>query len=104
MTLSFLTRYEVPKLVPVHGDVTFEALAQECGIPLAFVKRMLPYAMTNFVFAEKREGHVSHTAMSLLLKEHPFLQTISEIAAIERFPGSAKVRTPQGAHATLKPK
>ena len=95
MTLSFLTRYEVPRIVPIHGDVTFETLAQECGAPLAFVKRMLRYAMTNFVFAEKREGYVSHTAMSLLLKEHLFLQTISEIVAVERFPGSAKVKTPR---------
>ena len=99
MTLSFLTRYEVPQEVPIQGDVSFAALAQNCGVPLAFVKRMLRYAMTNFVFAEKREGFVSHTAMSMLLKEHPFLQTISEIATIERSPGSAKVRTPQGVHA-----
>lgn len=95
VTLSFLTRYEVPTKVPTQGDVSFAALAQDCGVPIAFVKRMLRYAMTNFVFAEKREDFVSHTAMSLLLKEHPFLQTISEIATIERFPGSAKVRMPQ---------
>ncbi|CAK3978615.1 Sterigmatocystin 8-O-methyltransferase [Lecanosticta acicola] len=91
MTFSFITRYEIARKVPNEGGISFEDLAKDCGVPSAFVKRILRYAMTSYLFAERREGLVSHTAMSLLLKEHPFLHSISEIGTQERFPASAKV-------------
>ena len=48
--------------------------------------------MTNFIFAEHRKGHVSHTGASKLLAGNPLLQELVGMICKELWPAATRVR------------
>ena len=62
----------MPSKVPLNGEVSFEKLAQTCGLHEQDVRRLVRFAMVyHRVFQEKRAGFVSHSAASRNLLENP---------------------------------
>ena len=96
-----VTHFDIPKHVPAEGDISFEDLSKRCSVDLLNLKRVLRYAMTDWMFKETRPGYVGHTAASRALKDsQSFRDTIGGIGnesfmagtkvveTIERYPGS----------------
>ncbi|PYI04432.1 S-adenosyl-L-methionine-dependent methyltransferase [Aspergillus sclerotiicarbonarius CBS 121057] len=75
LSLQAISKYEIATKVPVHGQISFAELGQQCGLSEVNVRRFLRYAMFfHKVFCEPRQGYVAHTAASRFLAENKVIQ------------------------------
>ena len=68
-SLRFVYHYNIPKYIPLDGEISFAKVAQAAGVNEVLLRRHLQHAMTNRFFAETRPGFVRHTASSRILRE-----------------------------------
>lgn len=70
--LRFIYHYDVPRHVPLEGDISYGELASACGIQdVVMLRRMMRVAMMNRIFIETGNGRVQHSAASRILNEEP---------------------------------
>lgn len=70
VSLHFIQQFNIAQLVPIGGEtITFSALAEQCELPEADVRRLLRHAMTIRLFEETRDNEVAHTRASMLLRQ-----------------------------------
>ncbi|KAL1836086.1 hypothetical protein VTK73DRAFT_5207 [Phialemonium thermophilum] len=69
--LHFLYRHQVPKHVPVAGDISYADLAAASGLDEVLLRRMVRVAMMNRIFVETDDGRVRHSAASRILHAEP---------------------------------
>ena len=110
-SLQMISRWDLANKIPIHGQVSFSELAQQCDICEPDMRRILRYAMVHHrLFCEPRTGFVAHTIASRKLKDEPLLRDglwlLSDMAfqsyprtidALERF----KDREPNHSAASL---
>ncbi|RAK99956.1 S-adenosyl-L-methionine-dependent methyltransferase [Aspergillus ibericus CBS 121593] len=90
ISLQAISKYEIATKVPIHGQISFADLAQQCGLSEVNVRRFLRYAMFfHKVFCEPRQGYVAHTAASRFLAENKVIQDVLSHYAEEAGPSYA---------------
>jgi 6-hydroxytryprostatin B O-methyltransferase len=95
VSLHFIQQFNIAQLVPVTGEtktISFAALAEQCGLPEADVRRLLRHAMTMRVFEQVGDNEVGHTRASMLLRQegiHGWIGSTCENA----WPGATRVKT-----------
>lgn len=102
-TLQIINRFKIAQAVPVCGEISYQDLSSITKIPTSILRRILRYAMLEWVFEETPDGQVKHTCASRLLSEnkligHLFNTTISEflpaglkgVDALKQHPGSQR--------------
>ena len=65
--LQVANHYQIAKLVPLSGSVSFEELSTATKLDVDRLHRVLRMLMTSRIFTEPRQGHVAHTAASRIL-------------------------------------
>ena len=75
-------------------EVPFETISTSCGLNVVDLRRILRYAMTNYIFREPKTGIVAHTALSRVLAQDTRLRNYVGMVCEERFPASARVECP----------
>ncbi|KAJ5641284.1 hypothetical protein N7490_005284 [Penicillium lividum] len=71
--LHVIVDFNIPQLVPLHGEVSYAEIASKVGIPEYRVHRILRHAMTSRIFREPRPGYVAHTGPSAAFLRNPVL-------------------------------
>jgi hypothetical protein len=70
--MQAISRWGIARKVPLGSTTTFAALAAQCGVQEADMRRLLRYAMVHHrLFREPRPGVVAHSLASRLLAEEP---------------------------------
>lgn len=91
-SLQAINRYNIASKFPLHEEISYERLAERCGILEHDLRRILRYAMTfHRVFQEPRKGFVAHTAASKLLAEDPLIREGVALRCDECWPACARV-------------
>ncbi|KAI1080192.1 S-adenosyl-L-methionine-dependent methyltransferase [Whalleya microplaca] len=90
-SLQLINHFEIAKLVPIEGSITFSQLQTKTSLDPINLARILRYAMTNHLFQELKPGVISHTAASRLLVEDQALQAWVGFNTEDIYPGSAHV-------------
>ncbi|KAL8658927.1 MAG: hypothetical protein Q9202_007360 [Teloschistes flavicans] len=90
LALQTVYRYEIDQKIDVNEEIPFETLSSRCGLNVIDLRRILRYAMTNFLFREPRPGFVAHTSLSKALAQDIRLRNYIGMACEERFPASAR--------------
>ncbi|EWC44256.1 hypothetical protein DRE_01082 [Drechslerella stenobrocha 248] len=90
-TLHVITTFDIPKIVPLEGDMSFDEIGEKCKIPVLKVRQVLRLAMNNRIFYEPRHGFVAHTAASKLLREDPLMMNWVSYNTDDLAPASLKV-------------
>ena len=91
LCLQAIYRYNIDLSFGIDEDVPFETISAHCGLNVIDLRRILRYAMTNYIFCEPRPGVVAHTALSRVLAQNQRLRDYIGIVCEERFPASARV-------------
>ncbi|KAL9621340.1 MAG: hypothetical protein Q9160_004231 [Pyrenula sp. 1 TL-2023] len=72
ISLEAIYRWNIPKQVPLNGEISFAELARKVSQAEPTVRRIIRYAIVwHRVFHEPRIGHVAHSSASRLLVEDP---------------------------------
>lgn len=72
MSLQAIYNYDIASKVPLHGEISFRELADQCDLDEVNLRRILRFAMAfHHVFHEPRNGFVAHSAASRKLAEDP---------------------------------
>lgn len=91
-SLQAISRYDIAGKFPIHEEISYELLAERCGILEHDLRRTLRYAMTfHRVFREPRKGFVAHTAASRLLAEDPLTRDAVGLRCDECWPACTRV-------------
>ncbi len=91
LSLRFVYHYNIPRYVPVEGEVSYAEISRASGLDEVILRRFIQHAMINRVFAEPRIGYVKHTAASRLLREDPETMDTVEFLLEDLAPASTKV-------------
>ncbi|KAK8064425.1 S-adenosyl-L-methionine-dependent methyltransferase [Apiospora phragmitis] len=82
-SLGVIVTFDIPKLVPSEGSMSFAEISSQCGLDEDRLTRILRFAMINLLFREQPAGHVRHTPLSAHLAQSPtfcdFLRTIAAV-------------------------
>ncbi|EME86232.1 uncharacterized protein MYCFIDRAFT_82163 [Pseudocercospora fijiensis CIRAD86] len=89
--LGFIIRHKIQHKVPFEGSISYQALSQQCSVPLPLLKRLLQQVMTTFVFAEDSSGNVTHTVFSRFLRDNAYIQCQFQADMDESWRPSTKV-------------
>ncbi|TVY93429.1 O-methyltransferase, partial [Lachnellula willkommii] len=64
-SLEAISRYDMARKIPIGGSISFQELADQCGLYEPDVRRIVRFAIAHhFVFREPRKGFVAHSAAS----------------------------------------
>ncbi|KAA8645293.1 hypothetical protein EYZ11_003682 [Aspergillus tanneri] len=69
----FIYRFNLVRMVPVDGEISYDELATRIGIKASTLRQLILAAMTFHMFQEKHPGYVSHSSVTRLLLEDPVL-------------------------------
>lgn len=94
-SLGFISRFDLPNMVPLGGRLTFAEVAQKTGFTESVVARLMRDAMTRRIFAEPDHGVIAHTKTSKALRQ-PWLLAFVRAGAEEGWSNMFKVRRPAG--------
>jgi hypothetical protein len=73
VALQAITQFDIAKSIAKDEVVTYEEVAERCGMQVGDAQRLIRMAISYHVFAEPKPGSVGHTAESLLLVEDELL-------------------------------
>ncbi|KAK6541923.1 hypothetical protein TWF694_007698 [Orbilia ellipsospora] len=90
-TLHVIVSFEIPKIVPLEGDISYAEIGEKCKVPELKIRQVLRLAMVNRLFYEPRHGYVAHTAASRLLREDPLMLNWVSYNTDDLAPASLKV-------------
>jgi hypothetical protein len=80
VSLQIINHFDIASMVPNGGMVSYERLADQCGLPEARLAKILRQAMTNGIFYEPQVGFVAHTPLSRTIPElHSLLKYQLEV-------------------------
>jgi len=65
--LKVMDQFNIYKLVPRNGSISFEELADQMNVHLEIVKRVFNMAFGINLFKEEPKGYVTHTSLSTAL-------------------------------------
>lgn len=68
-TLGFISKFDLPHMVPLGGRLTFAEIAQKIGFTESVVARLMRDAMCIRIFQEPEHGVVAHTKVSKALRQ-----------------------------------
>ncbi|CZT16505.1 related to sterigmatocystin 8-O-methyltransferase precursor [Ramularia collo-cygni] len=86
-TLRFIYRFRLVEKVPQGGEISYAELAAQTGLRAATLRQLLRAAMTYHMFAEKREGYVSHSSVTQLLLTDTVLHDCAGFTTEDMIPG-----------------
>ncbi|KAH7380633.1 putative O-methyltransferase [Pyrenochaeta sp. MPI-SDFR-AT-0127] len=89
--LAAIYRFNIASFVPKTGTISFDDLANKCGLLEHDVKRILRYvAVHHRVFHEPNPGFIAHTAASRLLSESDQVSDIMGLTFAECWPAHSR--------------
>lgn len=91
VSLQLISRFEIAKKVPVHGETTFAALAASTGVDHGALCTILRHGIAHRVFKEPRPGVIEHSAASRQLADDPRFASWLACAVDEMWPAAEKV-------------
>ncbi|KAL6715395.1 hypothetical protein ACLMJK_006356 [Lecanora helva] len=72
VSLQAIYKYDIATKVPLHSEISFEELAEKCGLDVVNLRRILRFAISHhYVFREPHNGFIAHSAASRKLAEDP---------------------------------
>lgn len=89
-SLHALYAYKVPELIPLDGDIPISEVSQRCNVHQDSMTRLLEHAVSNYVLARPRPGHVAHTALSAMLATTPPLMEWVGSACEDMWPAASQ--------------
>ena len=98
LTMDVLTRFQIASFVPVDGQATYEEISEASGINVVNLRRIMRYAMTNYIFREPVAGVVVHTASSQLMAEDELTKNALVTMSSEGFGAAAKTAEAMSLH------
>ena len=96
------------QLLPAHGDITLEDLANQAGLDVDRTSRIVRQLMTYRIFEEHRPGVISHSSTSLLMQQDEELRSVVHYSLDEMLKAAADCNItfkahPYEAHQNLNP-
>ena len=91
LCLQAIYRYDIYMSFDINEEISYEMLSARCGLNVVDLRRILRYAMTNYIFQEPRVGIVAHTALSQTLAQNSRVRDFVGVMCEERFLASARV-------------
>ncbi|KAK5170320.1 uncharacterized protein LTR77_004907 [Saxophila tyrrhenica] len=93
-------RFKITSKVPLNGSISYSELSKQTGVSEAALRRVLRFAISNHVFAEKQPGFISHSAASRLLVDDPTMfdwvgSVVQEITPAQLAEGKALEKYPE---------
>lgn len=88
-SLHALYAYKVPELIPLDGDIPISEISQRCNVHQDSMTRLLEHAVSNYILARPRPGHVAHTALSSMLATTPPLMEWVGSACEDMWPAAS---------------
>lgn len=90
--------FEFFQLIPAHGDITFEDLAEKAGLDVHRTSRIIRQLMTYRFFEELRPRVVSHSSTSLLMQQDEELRSVVHYSLDEMLKAAADCNVSLKAH------
>ena len=81
--------FEFFQLVPAHGDITLEKLAQEAGLDVDRTSRIIRQLITYRLFEELRPRFISHSSTSLVMQQDEELRCVVHYSLDEMLKAAA---------------
>ncbi len=100
--------FEFFQLVPAHGEITLEDLAQQAGLDVDRTGRVVRQLMTYRIFEEHRPRVISHSSTSLVLQQDEEVRAVVHYSLDEMLKAAADCNItfkahPYEAHQNLNP-
>ncbi|KAI2615595.1 S-adenosyl-L-methionine-dependent methyltransferase [Hypoxylon sp. NC1633] len=100
--------FEFFQLVPAHGDITLEDLAEKAGLDVDRTSRIVRQLMTYRIFEELRPRVISHSSTSLVVQQDEQLRSVVHYSLDEMLKAAADCNIslkahPYEAHQNLNP-
>ena len=92
VNLHALYKFKLPSLVPTNGSISYQNLAQSCGIEEDALRRIARYAVTKHIFQEANSEHLAHSATSKMLAKSPMMMEWMGMTCEEMWPAAMQVR------------
>jgi len=81
--VRWLSRYEVPTIVPEQGSMTYYEVARKASVPESQLRRICRMAITSGLFQEVDEDTLAHSTLSKKLRQgSPFLDAMMFLTEI----------------------
>ncbi|ORY18123.1 cercosporin toxin biosynthesis protein [Clohesyomyces aquaticus] len=89
--LAAIYRFKIATFVPLDGTISFEELANKCGLLEHDLRRIVRFAAIHHrVFCEPNVGFVAHTAASKLLVENEVIGNLMGLTFAECWPAHSR--------------
>jgi hypothetical protein len=100
--------FEFFQLVPSHGEITLEVLAEKAGLDVDRTARVVRQLMTYRIFEEHRPRVISHSSTSLVMQQDEELRSVVHYSLDEMLKAAADCNItfkthPYEAHQNLNP-
>lgn len=100
--------FEFFQLVPAHGEIPLEHLAEKAGLDLDRTTRVVRQLMTYRIFEERRPRVISHSSTSLAVQQDDELRSVVHYSLDEMLKAAADSNVslkanPYEAHQNLNP-
>jgi hypothetical protein len=89
--LQLISRFDIAKKVPVHGETTFAALAASTGVDHGALCTILRHGIAYRIFKEPRPGVIAHSAASRQMVEDPRFASWIASNVDDMWPAAEKV-------------
>lgn len=89
--LQLISRFDIAKRVPVHGETTFAALAASIAVDQGALCTILRHGIAHRIFKEPRPGVIAHSAASRQLADNPQFSGWLACSVDEMWPAAEKV-------------
>ncbi|KAF2792942.1 O-methyltransferase [Melanomma pulvis-pyrius CBS 109.77] len=91
LSLQFILRFKIHKLVKPGETMTFEEIALKCNLDALDTRRLLRMGMAEHIFQEPQPGVVAHTAASQALADDVLLASWLDMVVQELWPCYSKL-------------
>ncbi|PVI08121.1 sterigmatocystin 8-O-methyltransferase [Periconia macrospinosa] len=91
VALQAISHFKIATNLKVDEEISFEEIAQRCGMEVDDARRFLRMATTNHIFIEGRKGFIKHTAASRLLAENDLVNNWIGLVCDEMWPVGPKI-------------
>ncbi|KAF2705431.1 S-adenosyl-L-methionine-dependent methyltransferase [Pleomassaria siparia CBS 279.74] len=83
-------KFKIPSVVPAHGSISYQDLAQSIGVGEDIIRRIARYAVTKHIFREVDGGRLAHSATSKMLAESPMMMEWIGMVCEEMWPAATQ--------------
>jgi hypothetical protein len=90
MSLHAIHHYKIATCFAIDEQISYEVVAERCGVDEDCIRRLLRMAISNNIFREPKKGTIAHSAISKLIAEEDLVYQWIGLVCNEMWPAGCK--------------